>query len=96
VPTNVLKPVKREQLVEVLQKPEARLSQRVHRILIVEDDPVQREAVAKLLTSHDVETVTAGTAAECLKRLREETFDCMVLDLSLPDASPVDFTGGSS
>jgi CheY-like chemotaxis protein/signal transduction histidine kinase/CHASE3 domain sensor protein len=83
----VLKPAKREQLVEVLQKLEIRLSQRVHRVLIVEDDPVQREAVAKLLTSHDVETVTAGTAAECLERLNGETFDCMVLDLSLPDAS---------
>lgn len=83
----VLKPAKREQLVDVLQKLEVRLSQRVHRILIVEDNPVQREAVAKLLTSHDVETEIAGTAAECLKRLKEETFDCMVLDLSLPDAS---------
>lgn len=82
-----LKPVKREQLVEVLEKLEARLSQRMHRVLIVEDDLVQREAVAKLLSSHDVQTVTAGTAAECLKLLKEETFDCMVLDLSLPDAS---------
>jgi CheY-like chemotaxis protein/signal transduction histidine kinase len=81
------KPVKRADVVDVLLKLEARLSQRVHRILIVEDDAVQREAVAKLLTSHDVETVTAGTAAECLQRLGEETFDCMVLDLSLPDAS---------
>jgi signal transduction histidine kinase/CheY-like chemotaxis protein/CHASE3 domain sensor protein len=83
----MLKPVKREQLVEVLQKLEARLSQRVRRVLIVEDDLVQREAVARLLTSDDVETVTAGTAAECLERLKAETFDCMVLDLSLPDAS---------
>lgn len=82
-----LKPVKREQLVEVLQKLEARLSQRVHRVLIVEDDPVQRDAVSRLLTSGDVETMTAGTAAECLKLLKEQTFDCMVLDLSLPDAS---------
>jgi CheY-like chemotaxis protein/signal transduction histidine kinase/CHASE3 domain sensor protein len=82
-----LKPIKREQLVEVLQKLEARLSQRVRRVLIVEDDQVQREAVAKLLTSHDVETITAGTAAECLELLKEGTFDCMVLDLSLPDAS---------
>ncbi|MBN9135873.1 MAG: response regulator, partial [Phyllobacterium sp.] len=82
-----LKPIKREKLVEVLQKLEARLSQRMHRVLIVEDDLVQREAVAKLLTSHDVETVTAGTAAECLKLLTEQTFDCVVLDLSLPDAS---------
>ncbi len=55
----MLKPVKREQLTDVLQKLEAKLSQRLHRVLIVEDDPVQREAVGKLLTSHDVETVGA-------------------------------------
>jgi CheY-like chemotaxis protein len=83
----VLKPVQREQLVDVLQKLEARLSQRVHRVLIVEDNEVQRDAVTKLLSSHDVETVSAGTAAECLALLKEQTFDCMVLDLSLPDAS---------
>jgi CheY-like chemotaxis protein len=34
-----------------------------------------------------VETVSAGTAAECLVLLKAQTFDCMVLDLSLPDAS---------
>ena len=83
----MMKPVKREQLVEALQKLEARLAQHMHRVLIVEDNEVQREAVSRLLTSRDVETVTAGTAAECLKRLKEQTFDCMVLDLSLPDAS---------
>ncbi|KUL97324.1 histidine kinase [Bosea sp. WAO] len=82
-----IKPVKREQLVEVLRKFETRLTQRVHRVLIVEDDPVQRDAVAKLLSSAEVETVTAGTAAECIALLGEQTFDCMVLDLTLPDAS---------
>ncbi len=83
----MLKPVKREQLVDILQKLESKLSQKMHRVLIVEDNDVQREAVAKLLTSHDVETVSAGTAAECLKLLKEQTFDCIVLDLSLPDTS---------
>jgi signal transduction histidine kinase/DNA-binding response OmpR family regulator/CHASE3 domain sensor protein len=83
----MMKPVRREDLTEVLKKLEAKLSQRMHRILIVEDDSRQREAVGKLLSSHDVETVAAGTAAECLERLKEQTFDCMVLDLSLPDAS---------
>lgn len=82
-----LKPVKREQLVAVLQKFEERLTQRARRILIVEDDPVQRDAVARLLSSSEVETVTAANAAECLKLLKEQTFDCMVLDLTLPDAS---------
>lgn len=83
----MLKPVQREQLVEVLHKLEAKLTQGVRRVLIVEDNEVQREAVAKLITSHDVETVSAGTAAETLALLKDQTFDCMVLDLSLPDAS---------
>jgi signal transduction histidine kinase/DNA-binding response OmpR family regulator/CHASE3 domain sensor protein len=84
---HILKPVKREELAGVLKKLEAKLSQRMHRVLVVEDDDVQRDALGKLLTSHDVETVAAGTAAECLELLKQQTFDCMVLDLSLPDAS---------
>ena len=71
------KPISRDQLIDVLQKLETKLSQRVHRILIVEDDPVQREAVAKLRSSQDVEAVTASTAAECLDLLKSETIDCM-------------------
>jgi len=82
-----LKPVKREELVEVLTSLEARISRNVRRVLIVEDNEIQREAVARLIGAHDVETVGAGTAAECLALLKEQAFDCMVLDLSLPDAS---------
>jgi signal transduction histidine kinase/CheY-like chemotaxis protein/CHASE3 domain sensor protein len=83
----LVKPVSRDDLAEVLQGLEAQLSRTVRRVLIVEDDPVQRDAVGKLLSSGVVETVSAGTAAECLRLLKEQTFDCMVLDLSLPDAS---------
>jgi CheY-like chemotaxis protein/CHASE3 domain sensor protein len=83
----LLKPVKREDLASALETLEAQLSRTVRRVLIVEDDPVQRDAVGKLLAGPEVETVGAGTAAECLQLLREQTFDCMVLDLTLPDAS---------
>jgi signal transduction histidine kinase/DNA-binding response OmpR family regulator/CHASE3 domain sensor protein len=82
-----LKPVKHEDLTEVLKKLETKLAQRMRRVLIVEDDAVQRDAVQRLLGSHEVETVAAATAAECLLLLKNQTFDCMVLDLSLPDAS---------
>lgn len=82
-----LKPVHREQLIEVLKSLDAKISQNLRRVLIVEDNEIQRDAVSRLISSHDVETVGAGTAAECLALLREQTFDCMVLDLSLPDAS---------
>ncbi|WP_036141696.1 response regulator [Luteibacter sp. 9135] len=83
----LVKPVQRTELVEVLDKLDARLSTHVRRVLVVEDDAVQRDAIRSLLASVDVETVEAGTAAQCLSLLKDETFDCMVLDLSLPDAS---------
>jgi CheY-like chemotaxis protein len=71
----------------VLETLQSKLTSTMRRVLIVEDDPVQRDAVGKLLSSGDVETVGVGTAAECLELLQQQTFDCMVLDLSLPDAS---------
>ncbi|PHP19225.1 histidine kinase [Sphingobium sp. IP1] len=83
----LVKPADREQLSQVLAGLEAKLASRMRRVLIVEDDAVQRDAVSKLLQSQDVETVGVGTAADCLEELRAQTFDCMVLDLSLPDAS---------
>lgn len=83
----LVKPVQREQLAGVLQDLESKLTRTMRRVLIVEDDPVQRDGVSRLLATGDVETVGVGTAAECLEKLRSETFDCMVLDLSLPDAS---------
>jgi CheY-like chemotaxis protein/signal transduction histidine kinase/CHASE3 domain sensor protein len=83
----LVKPVRRDQLAEVLAGLQAKLATRMRRVLIVEDDAVQRDAVGRLLQSGDVETVGVGTAAECLERLRQQTYDCMVLDLSLPDAS---------
>lgn len=83
----LVKPVKREDLVNVLKTLEEKLTRSVRRVLIVEDDLVQRDAVGRLLASGDVETVGVGTAAECLEKLKSQTFDCMVLDLTLPDAS---------
>ncbi|UDF04110.1 response regulator [Asticcacaulis sp. AND118] len=83
----MLKPVKREELVDAFTQLETRLEKRMRRVLIVEDDEVQRDSVMALLKTQDVETVAVGTAAECLSELKEHTYDCMVLDLSLPDAS---------
>jgi CheY-like chemotaxis protein len=83
----LVKPVKREALAEVLEALQSKLASTMRRVLIVEDDPVQRDAVSRLLASGEVETVGVGTAAECLEQLKQQTFDCMVLDLSLPDAS---------
>lgn len=83
----MIKPVKREELVEAMKNLEAKLEQEMRRILIVEDDQVQRESLGKLLGSASVDTIGVGTVAESLDQLKKKNFDCMVLDLSLPDAS---------
>nr|WP_246365764.1 response regulator [Gellertiella hungarica] len=85
-----LKPVKREELVEVLEGLESNMLEPVRRVLVVEDDATQLESVQLLLGSRNVSTVGAKSASECLEKLRSEEFDCMVLDLTLPDASGLD------
>jgi signal transduction histidine kinase/CheY-like chemotaxis protein/CHASE3 domain sensor protein len=82
-----LKPVKREELSDALKGLETKFERRMRRILIVEDDPVQLDGLRRLLASNEVETVGAASASECLERLQGATYDCMVLDLTLPDAS---------
>lgn len=86
----LFKPVRREALVDMLEGLEARLSQRMRRVLVVEDDAQQAESVKLLLASRDVETIEAHSAAQCIELLGRETFDCMVLDMNLPDASGLD------
>ncbi|WP_428313117.1 response regulator [Hydrocarboniphaga sp.] len=86
-----LKPVKREQLVEAIQRLEERFSQSLRRVLVVEDDERQRDSIGQLLGNGDVQIVGVATAAEALQQLQKTTFDCMVIDLNLPDLSGYEF-----
>jgi signal transduction histidine kinase/CheY-like chemotaxis protein/CHASE3 domain sensor protein len=85
-----LKPVERERLVDALRNLETRFTQKLRRVLIVEDDAALRDSTARLLAADDVETVAVGTTAEAIAQLGMMTFDCVVLDLSLPDRSGFD------
>jgi CheY-like chemotaxis protein len=82
-----LKPADREHLVSAIQKLEQKLQQSVRRVLVAEDDPILRSSTAALLDTEGVEIVTVGTGKEALQALETQSFDCMVLDLSLPDQS---------
>ena len=82
-----LKPVRREQLVGAFAKLQSKLQQGVRRVLIVEDDERQRHSMHRLLASDEVEISGVATATQALELLRRVTFDCLVLDLSLPDLS---------
>jgi signal transduction histidine kinase/DNA-binding response OmpR family regulator len=82
-----LKPVQRTQLVAALQRLESTFSARLRRVLVVEDDTRQRESIDKLLGNDGVQIVGVATAAAALEQLRTTTFDCMIMDLNLPDLS---------
>jgi CheY-like chemotaxis protein len=58
---------------------------RTKRLLVVEDNEIERQAVVELLAHDDIQIVTAGLGDDALRLLRSEPFDCVVLDLRLPD-----------
>ncbi|MBK9258457.1 MAG: response regulator [Polyangiaceae bacterium] len=85
-----LKPVKRDQIMQAFQRIERQLVQKVKRVLIIEDVAVQRESIVQLLSADNVEITSVATGAEALRQLAQTSFDCMVLDLTLPDMSGYD------
>jgi CheY-like chemotaxis protein len=85
-----IKPARREDLVDAIRKVEARLDERLRRVLVVEDDPTMRSSITALLQLDGVAIEAVGTAREALDRLASQSFDCVVLDLNLPDASGYD------
>jgi HAMP domain-containing protein/CheY-like chemotaxis protein/signal transduction histidine kinase len=55
------------------------------RLLVVEDNPAEQMSIRELLSYDDIEIDTAGTGSTALSSLREQQYDCVVLDLRLPD-----------
>jgi signal transduction histidine kinase/DNA-binding response OmpR family regulator len=80
-----LKPTSREQLEAVFRKLQQKSAQQIKRVLLVEDDERQRDSVVSLIADADVKIDAVGTGEEALALLRTEIFDCMIIDLKLPD-----------
>ena len=65
---------------ELVEKP-------VKRLLVVESDPVQSQAIVELIGGDDVQTTCVSSGESALQSLHETTYDCVVLDLRLPGIS---------
>jgi HAMP domain-containing protein/signal transduction histidine kinase/CheY-like chemotaxis protein len=79
------KPVSKDALEGAFAHIKSFIDRGVRELLIVEDDEVQRNSIVELVGNQDVKTTAVGTGEAALEILKEKDFDCVVLDLGLPD-----------
>ena len=84
------KPASPKDLEQALANIEKAVDGRKRRLLIVEDDPVTRQKLTALVGDGDVETRAVSTGEEALARMAADAYDCVVLDLKLPDMTGFD------
>ncbi len=59
----------------------------VHRLLLVDDEPMLLNSLCELLKGRGFHLVTASTGSEAIRLLSKSKFDLTLLDLRLPDYS---------
>lgn len=79
------KPVSREELEQSLRNLEAVMARGIKKLLLVEDDLDLRCGLERLISHDDIAVTSVATGNEALAALAQNSFDCMVLDLGLPD-----------
>ncbi|MGF6289521.1 signal transduction histidine kinase/CheY-like chemotaxis protein/CHASE3 domain sensor protein [Paraburkholderia youngii] len=85
-----LKPTARSTMEAAIRRLEARLQQRLKRVLVIEDDAPMRASICALLQSENTEIVAVATLAEAFEQLSTVAIDCVVTDLALPDGTGYD------
>ena len=86
----VTKPTSPEELESALSRIKDYSSPRRKRLLIVEDNPAEQLSIGELLGYDDIDVTVVDTGAKALETVSKESFDCVVLDLRLPDMTGFD------
>ena len=84
------KPVTSKSLSGAFEKIEHFLKKKMKHLLIVEDNEMLRKTMRHLLKGADVKISEVSTAQECIEFLRKDVYDCIILDLGLPDKNGLD------
>jgi CheY-like chemotaxis protein/HAMP domain-containing protein len=79
------KPATLDQIKEAFGRIEVQSDTGIRRLLVVEDNSVQHSAIHALFEDSQVDVTVCTTGQEALDSLKRESFDCVILDLSLPD-----------
>jgi signal transduction histidine kinase/CheY-like chemotaxis protein/HAMP domain-containing protein len=86
----LVKPATTAELEGALDRLKTYARPHTKKLLIVEDNEIERRGIVELLQHDDIEITTVGTGGEALHMLFESSFDCCVVDLRLPDMSGLD------
>jgi signal transduction histidine kinase/CheY-like chemotaxis protein len=81
---------KKETLEEAFDEVKEYIEKPAKNLLLVEDDEIQRDSITKLIGNSDVHTTVVKSGKDALAELQREKYDCMVLDLGLPDMSGIE------
>ncbi len=81
----LLKPVSPDDLGEALDRLKCVISKPVKDLLVVEDDVISQQAIAKVIGNGDVKITAVQSASTAYEALLSKDFDCIILDLGLPD-----------
>ena len=83
----VTKPTSTEDLEAALTRIRDYSLPRRKRLLIVEDNPAEQLSIRELLGHDDIDMHVVDSGAAALQAMNESSYDCVVLDLRLPDMS---------
>jgi CheY-like chemotaxis protein len=84
---NELKTLETTEFADVLKSLETDFLSLSKKILVVEDDSSTRKIIRDLISELDITIEEAGFAEEAFQILSRDSFDCIILDLGLPDYS---------
>jgi HAMP domain-containing protein/CheY-like chemotaxis protein/signal transduction histidine kinase len=83
----VTKPTTPEGLEKALSHIKEYTAPRRKRLLVVEDSPAEQLSIKELLGYHDIDVTVVSSGQEAIEAVNSQPFDCVVLDLRLPDIS---------
>jgi len=89
----IAKPATSELIGDALERIRLYTLPRTKKLLIVEDDAGERLGIEELIRHDDIAIDTAGTGTDALEKLRSGKYDCVVLDLRLPDMTGFELIG---
>ncbi len=81
------KPIDTSDIESILSGITDELEKNQQSVLLIEDNEGSRKAIERLINSNKAKVVSCSTGAEAITVFKTSDFDCVILDLGLPDMS---------